>query len=232
MSNLISKFEGPNPSAKKVLVLAHREELLLQACKQIKKFNPCKVRLKNCTDNNFKVIELEKGEFIADVSRADVIVASVPTLGRRDEVNGSCERLKRFNPDDFKCIIIDEAHHSAAPSYKRILDHFGAFSPTSHLLIWGCSATLRRNDHLALGDLFQKVVYHVDMNHMINKGWLCKPDLFQVFTEFNVDSVSFDSSGQDFSLDDLSLTLNTPKRNELIAKTWLEEAHTSINSKY
>lgn len=67
------------------------------------------------------------------------------------------------------------------------------------------------------------------MNHMINKGWLCKPDLFQVFTEFNVDSVSFDSSGQDFSLDDLSLTLNTPKRNELIAKTWLEEAQ---NSKY
>jgi ATP-dependent helicase IRC3 len=135
--------------------------------------------------------------------------------------------LKRFNPEDFKCIIIDEAHHSVAPSYRRILDHFGAFSPTSHLLLWGCSATLRRNDHLALGDLFEKVVYHVEMKQMINKGWLCKPDLFQVFTEFNIESVSFDSSGQDFSLDDLSLTLNTPKRNELIAKTWLEEAHIS-----
>ena len=170
---------------------------------------------------------MEKGEFIADISRADVIVASVPTLGRRDESTGSCERLKRFNPADFKCIIIDEAHHSAAPSYRRILDHFGALCPDSHLLVWGCSATFRRNDHLALGDLFQKVVYHVEMNHMIKKGWLCRPELLQVFTEFNVDSVCMDSSGEDFSLDDLSLTLNTPKRNDLIAKTWLEEAKNS-----
>lgn len=175
----------------------------------------------------FQIIELEKGEFFADVNRADVIVASVPTLGRRDEITGFCERLKRFDPNEFKCIIIDEAHHSVAPSYKRILDHFGAFSPDSHLLVWGCSATLRRNDHLALGDLFQKVVYHVEMNHMIKKGWLCQPELLQVFTEFNVGLVPFDSSGHDLSLDDLSLTLNTPKRNELIAKTWLEEARTS-----
>ena len=154
-------------------------------------------------------------------------MASVPTLGRRDEKSGVCERLERFNPNDFKCIIIDEAHHSAAPSYRRILDHFKALSPESHILVWGCSATLRRNDNLALGDLFQKVVYHVDMNEMIEKGWLCRPELFQVFTEFNLDRVAFDSNGEDFSLDDLSLTLNTPKRNDLIAKTWLLEAHES-----
>lgn len=164
---------------------------------------------------------------MADLDRADVIVASVPTLGRRDESSGTCERLKRFNPDEFKCIIIDEAHHSAAPSYRRILDHFNALSPESHLLVWGCSATLRRNDHLALGDLFQKVVYHVEMGHMIQNGWLCRPELLQVFTEFNVENVVFDSTGEDFSLDDLSLTLNTPKRNELIAETWLSEAQIS-----
>ena len=166
---------------------------------------------------------------MADLGRADVIVASVPTLGRRDEKSGTCERLKRFNPDEFKCIIIDEAHHSAAPSYRRILDHFNALNPQSHLLVWGCSATLRRNDHLALGDLFEKVVYHVEMNRMIQNGWLCRPELLQVFTEFNVENVPFDSAGEDFSLDDLSLTLNTPKRNELIAETWLNEAHKSIN---
>lgn len=173
------------------------------------------------------MIELEKGEFVADLGRADVIVASVPTLGRRNDNSGACERLKRFNPDDFKCIIIDEAHHSAAPSYRRILDHFNALTPSSHLLVWGCSATLRRNDHLALGDLFEKVVYHVEMDRMIKNGWLCRPELLQVFTEFDMENVAFDSSGEDFSIDDLSLTLNTPKRNELIADTWLSEAHTS-----
>lgn len=162
-----------------------------------------------------------------------MIVASVPTLGRRDERSGACERLKRFDPSQFKCIIIDEAHHSAAPSYRRILDHFGAFHQESHLLVWGCSATLRRNDHLALGDLFQKVVYHVGMDHMIKNGWLCQPELLQVFTEFDIDSVAFNSAdGDDFSLDQLSLTLNTPKRNDLIASTWLSEAKISITSQY
>ena len=56
---------------------------------------------------------------------------------------------------------------------------------------------------------------------------LCRPELLQVFTEFNVENVAFDSTGEDFSLDDLSLTLNTPKRNELIAETWLSEAQIS-----
>ena len=173
---------------------------------------------------------MEKGEFLADTARADVIVASVPTLGRRDETSGICERLKRFNPEEFKCIIIDEAHHSAAPSYRRILDHFNALDPLSHLLVWGCSATLRRNDHLSLGDLFEKVVYHVDMNRMIQNGWLCRPELLQVFTEFNLENVALDSSGEDFSLDDLSLTLNTPKRNHLIAETWHSQARESTCS--
>lgn len=164
---------------------------------------------------------------MANLDSADIIVASVPTLGRRDDNSGSCERLKRFNPEEFKCIVIDEAHHSAAPSYRRILDHFRALNPDSHILVWGCSATLRRNDNLALGDLFQKVVYHVEMNQMIRSGWLCKPELFQVYTEFNVDNVAFDSSGEDFSLDDLSLTLNTPIRNDLIAQNWFNEAYKS-----
>lgn len=44
LSNLISQLQCPTPTAKKVLVLAHREELLLQACNQIRKFNPSKVK--------------------------------------------------------------------------------------------------------------------------------------------------------------------------------------------
>lgn len=170
-----------------------------------------------------QVIELEKGEFRADVHRADIILASVPTLGRRAELSGFCDRLLRFDPAEFKCIIIDEAHHSAAPSYQRVLEHFGAFRDDSHLLVWGCSATLRRNDHLALGSLFQKIVYHVDMAQMIEEGWLSRAELHQIYTEFNVDAVTVDSSG-DFSLDDLSLVLNTPHRNRLVAETWKAEA--------
>lgn len=172
----------------------------------------------------FQIIELEKGSFRANVDRADIVVASVPTLGRNDDNTQNNERLERFRAEDFKCIIIDEAHHSAAPSYKKILDHFGVFSDDSHILVWGCSATLRRNDHLALGDMFEKVVYHVDIQSMIQSGWLCKPNIFEIYTELDLDSVGFDKNAGDFSLSDLSLAINTPKRNNLIAETWKSEA--------
>lgn len=97
-------------------------------------------------------------------SAADIIVASVPTLGRK----GS-KRIQKFSPRDFKLIIIDEAHHAAADSYKRTLNHFGALDDDSHILVWGCSATLARHDGMAL-DVFSTVSHHLDTLDLINAG--------------------------------------------------------------
>lgn len=77
-------------------------------------------------------IQIERAESFADIDVADVIVASVPTLGRQ----GS-KRLEKFDPTRFKCIIIDEAHHSVAPTYMAIINHFKALEKNSHILLWG-----------------------------------------------------------------------------------------------
>jgi hypothetical protein len=210
-SHLIGKLPSPNQSASKSLVLAHREELLLQAFRQIEASNPG------------LHIALEKGDLHADLDHADVVLASVPTIGRRQDSDLS-SRLKRFDPALFKCIIIDEAHHTAAPSYRRVLEHFRAFEPNSHILVWGCSATLKRNDSLALADIFQEVTYHLDMADLMREGWLCRAELLQVYSDLDLDAVKFDPGAADFSLDDLSLALNTPQRNALVANTWSEFA--------
>lgn len=167
------------------------------------------------------------GEYRANVDTTDIILASVPTIGRRQDASVS-ERLQRFNPEFFKSIIIDEAHHSAAPSYRRVLEHFGAFHNDSHLLVWGCSATFRRNDNLGLGNLFQEITYHLNMSDLINQNWLSPAEVAQIYTDFNLDSVNYDAGNDDFSLDDLSLAVNTPQRNTMIAETWHKEAVISI----
>src|SRR3990167_2421478 len=92
---------------KKTLVLAHREELLTQAAAKIRKSNP---------DLH---IAIEQASIHAS-RRADVVVASVPTIGRPNS-----KRLIKLDPADFGTVICDEAHHSVALSYRHILNHFG-----------------------------------------------------------------------------------------------------------
>lgn len=210
-------------------------------------------------------VSIEKGARWSNYVDDDVIIASVPTLGRK--ASGSClGRLGRFDPRDFKAIIIDEAHHSVADTYKRIMAHFGLSTGStevdrehgslvsgtdkdpeeglgtkteaeipreclqgkventhnSGLLLWGCSATFSRNDELALGDVFEKVVYHRDIRAMMDEGWLCTAQVYQVSTTVDLQSVR--KVGGDWDQGALSLAINTPTRNSLVAATWLEVA--------
>ncbi len=118
---------------------------------------------------------LEQGASQTDPATADVVVGSVPTLGRAGSV-----RLGAFDPADFKCIVIDEAHHAAAASYRRILHHFGAHTPESRVLVWGCSATLRRHDGLSLEGVFDQIGYTRTLFDMWDDQWLVRPRAVKV----------------------------------------------------
>ena len=107
-SHLISRLPS-SQGRKKVLVLAHRTELLAQAQEKIEQ---------HCPGLN---VDIEAGNQRAHPVTSDVVLGSVATLGRANST-----RLSRFNPEEFKLIIVDEAHHSAANSYLRIIDYFGA----------------------------------------------------------------------------------------------------------
>ncbi len=108
-------------------------------------------------------------------------------------------RLHKFSPQGLKAIVVDEAHHAAAPSYVNISSslrydtHFSLryrrilsfFHPEVHcpenythshpvqeaVPIFGFSATFSRHDGLALGSVFERIVYHRDFLDMIKEQW-------------------------------------------------------------
>lgn len=112
----------------RALILAHRDELIQQAADKLEMVAP---------ELNVGIIKAERDEHTAPV-----VVVSVQTLSRP-------RRLERVIPD-FETVIIDEAHHAWADSYRRILSHVRAFEPEGPLTL-GVTATPERGDHESLG---------------------------------------------------------------------------------
>jgi len=131
-----------------MLVLAHRGELLDQARNKIMASNPD------------LTVEIEQAERKA--GHTDVVVASVATLGRNNT-----PRIEEYPKDYFKSIVIDEAHHAAAPTYRRIIDYFNSS------FILGVTATPQRSDSTRLVDVFEEIVYYKSIQDLIEDGWLC-----------------------------------------------------------
>ncbi|KAF9907279.1 hypothetical protein EC991_011180 [Linnemannia zychae] len=200
-SHLMKQVPAPFPGANKTLILAHRQELLEQTRNHV---------LRNGTGLR---VTIDQGKRVADMT-ADVIVASVPTLGR-----AGTTRILKYNPQDFKCIIIDEAHHAAADSYGRILEHFGAHVPDTHIFVYGCSATVRRHDGLRLGGVFDHISFHKGFITMIEDKWLCGLRVSTIKTEFDLQNVK--TQGGDFATKDLSEKVNTPVRNDIIVRSYM-----------
>ena len=145
-------------------------------------------------------------------------MASVPTLGRKNS-----KKIDKYDPSQFKAILIDEAHHASAATYLNILDYFGVDDADSKILVWGCSATVKRHDGKSLGDVFDKVTYHADFLKMIEQGYLSSMKVTTVNT--NVDLESVGSTKLDFKLGELADAVNTDVRNDVIVSSWRKYAH-------
>lgn len=178
-----------------MLVLAHRAELLVQAKDKISKSNP------------ELTIEIEQGENHA--GHSDVVVASVPTLGRAES-----ERILKYPKDYFKSIVIDEAHHAAAPSYRRILDYF---TPD---FVLGVTATPQRSDNTRLTDVFDEIVYYKTIQDLIEQGWLCSLVGYRIKTDTDISGVA--TNDGDYIASQLEDAIDNPTRNRLIVSTYMD----------
>lgn len=131
----------------RVLILAHRAELLQQAADKIEKLTG----LKSAT---------EKAEESCLGSWNRVIVGSVQTLCRE-------KRLNKFSADYFDTIVIDEAHHAISDTYQTILSHFESAK------VLGVTATPDRGDMKNLGSIFDSLAYEYSLPKAIKDGYLC-----------------------------------------------------------
>jgi superfamily II DNA or RNA helicase len=190
---------------KRIMVLVHREELADQGADKLARWNPglmCGVEMAH---RNAAPMD-------------SLVVASVPTLGRRNS-----ERIKKFDPADFDCIVSDESHHSVSPQWKRVLDHFGLMKPGGRILSLGLTATPNRSDGTGLRDCFDEIVFNMDIKAGIDTGYLSDLIGYRVSTKTNLDSVH--TRLGDFAEKELADAVNTPERNAIIVKEWCKHAY-------
>jgi hypothetical protein len=141
----------------------------------------------------------------------DVVVASVPTLGRAES-----ERILKYPKNYFKSIVIDEAHHAAAPTYRRIIDYF------NYDLLLGVTATPQRSDSVRLTDVFQEIVYYKTIQDLIQDGYLCRLVGYRVKTDTDISEV--ETNNGDYIASQLEEAINTPTRNASVVAAYLQIA--------
>lgn len=172
----------------RVLIISHREELVHQP---IKYYDcPCGVE---------QGAEHSHGE--------EVVSASVQSLIRR---------LDDFSPDDFDMIITDEAHHAAAPSYKKIYSYF---KPRISI---GFTATPNRGDKVRLDDVFDRILFHRDLRWGIKNNWLTDIKCLRVDIGYDVRGVK-ERLG-DFHNAELDKAVNFEAANDRIAEVYKKYA--------
>lgn len=164
----------------RVLILAHRGELLEQAADKLQR-------------STGLVSAVEKAESTCLDSWFRVVVGSVQTLQRT-------ARLERFPRDYFGTIIIDEAHHAITDGYRRILDYF------SGAKVLGVTATPDRGDMRNLGEVFDSLAFEYKLTDAIKEGYLCRIMAQTIPLQLDITSVTM--SGGDYAVGDLGTALD------------------------
>lgn len=164
----------------RVLILAHRGELLEQAADKLQR-------------STGLVSAVEKAESTCLDSWFRVVVGSVQTLQRT-------ARLERFPQDYFGTIIIDEAHHAITDGYRRILDYFESAK------VLGVTATPDRGDMRNLGEVFDSLAFEYKLTDAIKEGYLCKIMAQTIPLQLDITSVTM--SGGDYAVGDLGTALD------------------------
>lgn len=187
---------------RRVLVLAHREELIEQH-----------ERLARTV-----VLPAVGGGFGVGVEQAarraapmdSIVIGSVPTLG-----GPRCRRWEYLG--EWGLVVLDEAHHAAADTYQRALARAGCFRPDGPYLV-GFTATPQRADGVGLGHIFDSIAYAVDLGDLTRQGYLCPLRAYTIDTGVVLDRIRV--RGGDFDEAELARTVDTPPRNRAAVEAY------------
>lgn len=194
----LAAFDFEQAGATRGLFVAHREEILRQAMSTFRRMRPR------------ALLGFYTGE--QKTADADVIFASVQTLGRSDQ-------LRRFPPNAFDYIVIDEFHHASARTYRNIIDHF------EPRFLLGLTATPDRTDG---GDLLalcgENLVFRCDLFDAIRAA----PDRIVPFHYFgvpdDVDYANIPWRRSGFDPDALTIAVTTRTRAANALQQWRRHA--------
>ena len=164
----------------RVLVLAHRGELLDQAADKLLLSTGLRCAVEKAQDTSLD-------------SWYRVVVGSVQTLMRE-------KRLEQFMPDHFGAIIVDEAHHAISDSYQRVLQYFDKAK------VLGVTATPDRGDLRDLGTYFDSLAYEYTLPQAIRDGYLSPIKALTIPLKIDITGVK--QSAGDYSAGELGTALD------------------------
>lgn len=195
----LAAFDALQMKAERVLFVAHREEILLQAQSVFNRVHPT----------------ARTGLFQGALKEADAdfIFASVQSLSRPDT-------LQRFNSEDFDYIVVDEFHHASAASYRSILQHFNP-----HFLL-GLTATPERTDQADILTLCDNnLVFERNLVHGINQQLLAPIHYYGIYDAY-VDYQEIPWRSGRFDPVQIEFAFATQKRAKHIYQHWLKHKQT------
>jgi len=175
----------------RTLFLAHRRELVIQAYDELKGLWP----------------EQTTGLFLGDVRDHDAfnIAGSIQSLA---------DRHKEFEPNAFAYIVVDEAHHAAAPTYRRLLNYFRP------QFVLGLTATPERADGQSILEMFCESAHRLDLKTAIERGELVPIRCVRVKTNVDLSKVRFNQV--QYNRKDIEERILIPPRDQLIVDTYLD----------
>jgi superfamily II DNA or RNA helicase len=182
----------------RVLILAHREELITQAARRV------------ATQTGLRVgIEMAE-QRIDPLFPPDVVVATVQTLSKE-------RRRSLLPPEFFGLVIVDEAHHAVADTYGSVIDYFAGAK------VLGVTATPDRGDGAAMRQVFESVAYVYEIRDAIEQGYLCQIRQKAVRIE-GLDLSSVRTVAGDLNEGDLEGVMLDDENIQAIASATLQEA--------
>jgi len=180
-------------------VLAHRDELTIQNRAKFARINP---------EITTSVVDAREKAW-----NGQVTFAMVPTLAR----SSNLDALPALD-----LLVIDEAHHAAAESYRRIIDRARDRNPDCR--VYGVTATPSRGDRKALRPVFSNVADQIRIGELIASGHLVPPRTFVIDVGVQEELGQVRKSIDDFDMEAVDAIMNRALVTEAVIRHWKEKA--------
>jgi len=184
---------------KKILIVQHRDELVEQNQSKFKKVNPyITTSIVNGTVKHWD---------------GDAVFSMVQTISR--------ERNLRHRPK-FDMVVIDEGHHAAAPTYRRVVD--AVLEDNDRAEIVGFTATPNRGDGKGLRSVFNNCAHQIEIGSLIQEGFLVRPKTFVVDLGLNDQLDKVTKRGKEYDMEEVAAIMDHQVINDRIVREWQDKA--------
>jgi superfamily II DNA or RNA helicase len=184
---------------KKILVIQHRDELVNQNKDKFERINP------NITTSIVNgAVKCWDG---------DAVFSMIQTISRDRNLR---DRVV------FDMIVIDESHHAAADTYKKVINAVKKDNPSVEIA--GFTATPNRGDGKGLRSIFSNCAHQIEITTLIREGFLVAPKTYVIDCGVRDQLENVTRRGNDFDMDEVEAIMNRKVINDAVVENWMEKA--------